>query len=574
MTADVLDLFNCLVTGENQHLMHLYDYTLSNRGIITDFVPTVEQTEVLVAANNPLPLTTLFTREERETAPIEHLLMKQILHYIEVYGLDSPGLFDLEATDGTIVVMRYVQGISIKELRSKVHALLYANAPVKDAAQLKRIIDAYNLDFDLNGIQNNEMRVILYRPEVDVFYNGDDAVRYLCYMATGETLLIKSPEVITAVPRTVIPSGFFEKHEMVLAQVFNRHKRLILAAKNDKTVNAINRISRLSKTRHVPVRESIAKTFVHRALSGKGLFDALEALKHVTLRDKFNYLNLLAQKRVQSGTASFKIRNGKVHTRTDRPVYPLLDIDRAEKAVLASLAGDLSFLKGKTILLDKSVDYGLPVSRKQTVGNLPFGTEVTSDGNEISSGMYWENAWGARDLDLSTIDLDGNRVGWGMYSGYDGSDITFSGDLTDARDGAMEFMTSRNQDYGLMVNIFSGENGAEMELIVGANSQTRKQWIDQPIIREKHALASRNSLIGFVKGKTFIVYAGRLSNQRVSGDNPIVNESRADFWTLQKLFIALGVNYDVDKQDKVVYDYDLSYRSFSFDNLEEVFSAT
>lgn len=568
--TDVLDLFNCLVVNEDQlsngpYVQH------ADIGVVTDFDPTNEQSAVLEAAFKPLNLHTFFTREERETASLEHLLVKQLLHYIEVYGLGMPGLFDLTASQGTVIVMRFVQGITVDDLTEMVQNLLYTNAPVKDAAQLKRIIDDHGLTFDINEVKNNEMRVALYRPGVDTFKSGDDAVRYICYRATGETLLIKSPEVIEAVAGAALPSDFFVRHEMSLAEVFNRHKRIILAAKGKKTARAINRITRLSKTRHVPIQESVAKTFIHKALVFGELYNASEALKFVTLRDKFKYLNLLAQRRVQSKTASFKIRNGKVHTRTDRPVYPLEDISRVEMMVLASLAESLGFLKDKTILLDKNVDYGLPVSRKQTVGNLPFGTQVTSPGNEITSGMYWENDWGARDLDLSTIDMEGNRVGWGEISGYQDDGIIYSGDLTDARNGAMEFMTSRNKDYGLFVNIFSGETGSKMELVVGSN-QTKKQWIDEPIIREKHTLNSRGSVIGFVKGKTFVVYAGRLNNRQVSGINPIVNESRADFWTLQRLFSVIGIDFDVDRQDEVVYDHDLSYKSFSFDKLEAVFS--
>ncbi len=570
---DVLSLFNCIVIERSQRSTQPC-LTYAGLGVITNFDPNAAQSLFIEENSTPLNISTLFTREERENAPsIEYLLGKQILHYIEVYGLGTPGLFNLECGgQGNIVVMRFVEGITVIELATKVQDLLYANAPIKDAAQLKRIIEHYNLDYSVNFIQNNEMRVALYRPGVDTFKSGDDAVRYLCYVATGEALLIKSKEVIAAVAKSIVHSQFFCTHENVLAQVFNRHKRLILAAKKTHTATAINRIARKSKTQHVPVRESVAKTFVHRALTGN-IFYPDEALDHVSIRNKFKYLNLLAQKKIQSPVASFKIRNGKVWTREDRQVYSMEDILRVESAVIDSLALDLRFFRGQTVLLDKRVDYGLPVSRKQTIGNLPFGTQIVSDSNEISSGIYWENSWGATDLDLSTIDMDGNRVGWGGVSGYSNRDIIFSGDLVDARDGAMEFMTSKSKDYGLFVNIFSGENGSKMELIVGGN-RTKKHWIENTIIREKHTLNSRNSVIGFVKGKTFVVYAGRLDSGRVSQVNPIINESKATLWTVQKLFICLGIDYDVDRQEDMVYNHDLSYSSFSFDKLENVFKAT
>ena len=570
--GDVLDLFNCMVATDRQRMTHKrFGTGYAHLGVVLDFHPNPEQIKILEEVCKPLDITTLFTREERETAPVEHLLVKQLIHYFEVYGLDMPGLFDLECPGGQIVSMRLVKGISGETLASKVRKLLYTNAPVKDADQLRRIILDYAVAFDIDKIENNEMRMAMYRAGLDTFTRGDDAVRYICWMATGQALLIKSPEVIKAITAADFRGPFFSKHEMVLAQVFNRHKRLILAAKNSRSANAINRIARLSKTRHVPIRESMAKTFIHHALT-RPTFAGVNALSHISLRDKFKYLNLLAQKKLQSKTATFKVRNGKVWTSIDRPVYELADISRVESIVLTHLASRFEFLKGKNILLDKSVDYGLPISRKQTVGNLPFGTHVTSFGNEISSGMYWENAWGATDLDLSTIDAEGYRVGWGQCSGYRDKEIIFSGDLTSAPKGAMEFMTSRTKNYGLFVNIYSGGDSADMELVIGAN-RTKKQWIDEPLIREKLTLKSRGTVIGFVKGKTFVVYSGRLSNKRVSGVNPIINEMAVDPWTIQKLFSALNVNFDVDRQDEIEYDHDLSYEAFSFDKLEELFKS-
>ncbi len=577
--VDVLNLFNCMVVGDDQKApvvsgVPIFNTTLLDFGVVLDFVPTNDQLSLLKEELKPLNVETLFTREERNEAPIEHLFLKQFLHYVEVYGLDSPGLFDLTTSSGTIVSLRFVKGISVAEVTEKVHALIYTNAPVKNTEPLFSIIGQYAIDYDFSKIQNNEMRIILYRDGVDKFDDGDDMVRYMCYKATGQTLLIKSKEVIAAVGKMEFFSDFFGTHENVMAQVFNRHKRIILAAKKPYTARAINRIARKSKTKHVPIRESIAKIFVSHALKHP-TFAGVGALSRISVRDKLKYLNILAKKNVQSPVDSFKIRNGKVYTKADRPVYEVSDINRVEAMVLRALAVDLIHLRDKTILLDANVDYGLPVSRKQTLGRLPFGTTVRVDGNEISSGMYWENSWGASDLDLSTIDAKGRRVGWGQRSGFDDKGIVYSGDLTDARNGAMEFMTSRTADYGLFVNIYTGEPGAELELVVGSNTRTKDKWFDEaPLIREKHTLDSRSCLLGFVKGKTFVVYAGRLNDRNISGANPILAESEADFWTLESLFKALNIQYDVDRQEDLVYDHDLTYNAFSYDKLEEVFTDT
>ena len=565
---EILDLFKCMVSDKTGAT----NTSLVAQGLVLDFTPTKNQIDVLRDAFKPLNVRTMFSREERDNADPFYLITKQLLHYLEVYGMGQPGFFDLEVSDGVVFTMTYVRGVTVTELGDLVRALIYRNAPVADAIALRNIIQHYKIDYDLDRIANNELRVALFDESRDWFKSGDDAVRYICYVATGNMMLIKSREVVKAVSDAAdkISAKFLDLHEVQLGQVFNRHKRLIMALKGGDRRAVINRISRRSKTVHVPLQEAINKTFVARALANT---ISLDVLDKISVRDKFKYLNLLAYKRNQHRVDAFIVRNGKIHLEDNRPVWASADIDRVEEAVLDSLARDLAHLKGKTVLLDKQVRYGLPTSRKQTVGQLPFGTRVKVEDAPISSGIYWESDWGANDLDLSTIDQNGQRTGWGGWSGYDRSNpITFSGDMTYAGpNGAMEFMTSKGQDYGLFVNIFRGEPGTQMEVIVGPSGNDKK-WIDAPIIREKTKLASRGMVIGFVRGNEFVVWQGRIGNRTVSGSGltPYVARGMSEFWTVNDLFDHLGVKYVVDKNTDVVYDYDVSYSGVSFDKLEEM----
>lgn len=565
MEKEILDLFKVMIVRRTEDRRR-YNLDYAELGFVTDFDPTLDQLMVLKKAYKPLEIRTLFTKEERDNADINELITKQILHYIEIYGLDTPGLFELEVSEGKIAPITFVRGVSTTEFQDMVRKLLYANAPVKDSETLRKIIQTHNVEYNVNQIANNELRITLFDPFKHTFDSGDDAVRYLCYTATQDPLLIKSGNVIENISDNILSAGFFENHKLPLAQVFNRHKKLIMAAKGPRTRTIINQISRLSKTQHVPIREHVSKRFISSAIKDQHYDFAV--LNKIAVRDKFKYLNLLEYKKSGLDTDVFVIRNGKSWVETDRKVLGKKAIERVEYAVLRSLMGDLGHLEGQHILLDKNVDFGLPISRKQTIGQLPFGTKVTVDG-KISSGMYWENDWGARDLDLSTIDTEGNRTGWGQWSGYDKNNpVTFSGDLTDATDGAMEFMTSSNQQYGLFVNIYSGQIGSEMELVIG--TATKKQWIKDPIIRERYKLSSRGCIIGFVNDQTYTVYAGRLSRGRMSGEGnrAIVVRGTSDFWTVSRIFDALGIKYDLDRHDDVDYNHELRYRDFTYDKLE------
>lgn len=565
MANEILDLFKVMVITEDQKNAGM-NFNLIDRGIVLDFDPTPNQTKVLKSHFKPLKLKTLFTVEDIENSSPELLMAKQMLHYLEVYGLHAPGLFNLEIDGGEVVTMNFVKGVSKTELGSMIRTLIYRNAPIANVSALVVIMENNDVYYDLSKIANNEMRMVLFSEASNVFDNGDDAVRYICYKATGSTMLIKSNEVIEAVRQsTPVSVRFIENHKSVLSQVFNRHKRIILALKNPSNRTVINQITRLSKVNHVPIKEHVSKTFVSRALNEKD-YTTSGVLNKVSLRDMFKYLNLLAYKKLQLDVDSFVIRNGKIHIEEGRKTFDLSDIRRVENAILDHLSVKYAYLKDSKILLDPIVDYGLPISRKQTVGRLPFGTEVTVAGR-ISSGIYWENSWGARDLDLSTVDLEGNRLGWNS-GGFTQNDIKFSGDVISAHDGAMEFMTSKYSTYGLFTNIYSGNRGCEAEVVCGTQPDGR--WIDNVVIREKVKLNSNGMVTGFVRGNKFIVYLGRLNNRAANfGErNPILNRVLCDQWTIRKLFDAIGVTYSLDKQQDV--DYDLTYTSFSFDKLEKL----
>lgn len=572
---EILDLFQSIVVHDSEptsvFVRPSHMYAVNSQ-------PNPEQIAALDEYFKPLDLRTLFSVEERMTGSLEQLLTKQILDYISTYALNTPGIFNLDVTSGTVVTVNFVDSITVSALNEKLQKLLYANAPVKDATVIVKLIRHFRTIYDINAVANNELRVLLFDHERDIFTNGDDAVRFICYDATSSALLIKSKEVIDAVKagsRNVDRLTFLQNHKMVLAQVFNRHKPLILALKNENTRTIINEIGRLSKTKHVPIKESFAKNYISTALKGEADIDPY-FLDKTTLRDRFKFLNILNYKLLKNTDEVYVIRNGKTHLEEGRRVYSNDHIYAVQADVIDSLQRTLEQKLGEAnILLDPNVDYGLPISRKQALGRLPFGTRVTVTGEEIASGIYWENAWGSTDLDLSAIDYDGNRTGWGQYSGYSRSNpIVYSGDVTYAPSGAMEFMTSKRSyadDYGLLVNSYSGSSDSGMELVVG--SKSKDQWITDPVIREKHQLPGRGAVLGFIKNGAFIVYSPAVSANHVSSPKnaKIIQRGMASFWTVRSLLDELGIRYDLNRVEGKEYDFDLTYSNFSLDKLEEMF---
>jgi hypothetical protein len=580
-----LALFNVLVADAQE-----LDVRHAKYGFVTNFKPSRAQLELLRATFKPINLTTLFSLTEATGDP-DTLLMKQILHYIEVYGLDEPGLFKLEVEGGKSTVIRFVKAATVAQLTELVAGLINTNAPIADVAPVALLVRELKVAYDVRTLANRELRVLLFNPLTDVFETGDDAVRWLCWRATMSALLIKDPATVAAVGAFAGPTenhaaiqALLAAHTEKLAQVFNRHKRLLvpLKAAGPEARRLINRISHLSKSAHVPMETSPAKTVIARAALGQSV-----DLARTSLRDKFRYLNLIEYKLLGLPTDAFNIRNGKVWTALERPILDPAHLTRLKGQVLSALTDALAPLRGQGILLDEHVDYGLPISRKQALGNLPYGTTLSvARDRRISFGIYWRNEWGASDLDLSAIDDSGERIGWGRAVSYGREDVTFSGDVTDARNGACEFFTvdpSVAVRRGLMVNIFRGNETAQAEIIAGyptmsgphgrdAASKVAESWQDQTLLREKVDLKSKQTLLGFIRGDRFVLYSGRLGSSRVSrGKQPVVDRGLADLWTVSRLLTETGVSFDTTPQAGVSYTHDLRYASFSLDKLERIF---
>lgn len=563
-----LELYKTMVVTQDQKMAKGELYTgMIDRGIVLDFIPTKEQSKVLRAAHKPLKLKTMFSLEERNNTDVSTLITKQITHYFITYGLGAGDVYDITFDGGKVITMTMIRGITVDELGDMFRKKLYTNAPVDKINLYKNLVKDYNFDYDLEKIKNNELRIMLYEPDTHTLNSGDDFVRYMIYKATDNTMLIKSRDVLESVSakKSLFKNKFIKKNENAIAQVFNRHKAIILAAKGKHNRNSINRVSRLSKTMHKPVHEPVAKRFVSLYMSGVKV-----SVDQLSVRDKMKLLNVIEWHKGNFTTEMYQIRNGKTYTTEKQRGYETKKLQVLQNKILKSMKSDLRHLKGKNILLDNDVDYGLPISNKQTVGQLPFWTTVTiPQGKRISSGVYWKNSWGAHDLDLSAIDLYGNRSGWGSLRGYHGTEPKYSGDVTNARDGAMEFMTSKTASYANYVNIYSGNVGAECEIVVG--TEGKNKWIKNPIARERIKLNSRQMIVGFTKENRFVFYTGRYGNSRISfSSNPVIDRMRCDMWTVKRLFDELDVKYTLDKQAESLYDYDMSYSGFSYDKLEKL----
>ncbi len=126
------------------------------------------------------------------------------------------------------------------------------------------------------------------------------------------------------------------------------------------------------------------------------------------------------------------------------------------------------------LLIDPDIlDVALPLSGKAMaagLGVLPRGSLSPVDGELLRFFVHWKQSGRSTDFDLSALMLDASyeTVCWLSYTALTQVEGEHSGDITDAPDGASEFINLRldavrGASIVPQVNIFSGEGFEEAE---------------------------------------------------------------------------------------------------------------
>ncbi|MFJ5269587.1 hypothetical protein [Streptomyces sp. NPDC088358] len=166
-------------------------------------------------------------------------------------------------------------------------------------------------------------------------------------------------------------------------------------------------------------------------------------------------------------------RRGRAWTTPDhRPTVPAADRDRLIAALDAELRRRLP--APDRLLLDPDVlDVALPLSGRASaagLGVLPRGSVSAVDGEQLRFFVYWKEAEERTDYDLSALLLhtDYSTDAWLSYTSLRAVGGEHSGDVTEAPDGASEFINLsldrvRSAFIVPQVNIYAGESFEEVE---------------------------------------------------------------------------------------------------------------
>lgn len=433
--------------------------------------------------------------EKIKEADIMLLVMEQMIHYFTTYGFEGLGIYDKDSIyipnekldlpvkeDINLIV---IKGYTKKELKCKLLNLLSTGIALNEDTMTDIVDIALLVDLDeadIETIKNKEIKVVMYDYLNIIPDSPVEFLRYIFYKSINKTLLIKSPEIIAEIKNqdNINLIKLFVKYEKKigfekLATIFYRFKPIFLALRTNRKLKIIiNKIRRLAAKHHKPLPEDYLNTITAKIerYGRVNIFMLKKELERVNIFRKIRLAYALKYRTNDVKSILYKVRNGKGFA-TEFDFKNKTMAKRVLGLVLASISSDISKnVKGKKIYIPENIEYTLPATEKQFTGNLPSGSYV-SVSKDMVMGIYWDNVNGHRiDLDLSLINPDTGKIGWDSNYRTEDKSILFSGDMTDAQNGASELFYMKRQRKGafiVFVNYYNFDSEVEVpyKIIVG-----------------------------------------------------------------------------------------------------------
>ena len=510
-------------------------------------------------------------------APMEQLVLEQAVHYFSTYGLEGLGLdaaplfplenicVDLDSSPNVkaLTIIRYISDADAVEMLSKY--LSRTPAPHKDLfndlVKLAKIAEIHP-----DNIASFELKVTQYRNMGIVPTNAQDFLRYLVYEITDSAMLIKNNKTIDII-RSKCPANdvaylaFKNANLPELAKGFYRFKPLFLAFKADKRCRPyINRIRKLANKYHVPMdgvnaqnlmnltRQAVqVKDFalVDAAIHGCNVRKSIAILNYIRAEvNRFNSIitsnassddgALMECKESTEITPLYFIRNGKIFVDINRSFSggeihdKLMMLEELEKRVLRHLKEMLNGkLTDKVFYIPAEMHYTAPISEKQFIGNIPYGSFIElPERDSLCVAVRWNNVDNHRvDLDLHMYSAL-RAFGWNANVRSDSRDVLYSGDVTDASEGAVEayqYQPCTDEKFLLTLNEFSGPKNVPFQLFMTSKGLNKARGVyPQGICDVADALFTPIPLVieegsmglGLIDQNRFFFFGGKMDNSR------------------------------------------------------------
>lgn len=392
-------------------------------------------------------------------ASIFQLVAEQILHYITTYGHEFLNVYDesrvyipaetLELPDDfNNIPLVFIRGLSSDEILSEIISLGSSGIALskQTLSDIMTIVKDNNYEQGwVSEIQNRELRSLLFEHYGIVPTEPNAWLRYVITKLTGESLVIKNGYLISKIKGSdqKFLDGLITKAPKNLASIFLRYKPLFLAMKSiSKNKTFFNDLRRKANKLHKPLSEDYLNSVTGKLKNGE--FKIREFKNKISEYPVWRKIRLAyALKNRLSGMESivYRVRNGKGFATQFEDWFDESQLEKVLNYTIESIASDIKpNIEGKVFFIPSHVNYALPQSEKQFVGNVPANTSVSVGSDDLVVGIHWYNNPNERvDIDFAVIDATG-KYGWDARYRNSGRTILFSGDMTDAQrpNGASE----------------------------------------------------------------------------------------------------------------------------------------
>jgi hypothetical protein len=417
------------------------------------------------------------------------LLVDQVLHYASTYGsMDTVSPYIVNEHFGEEPVLsidfsdcKVIKPITKTEIGIKVQDMLASGIALKGDTldNLFSLIEEFNFQIDINVVKNIEAKMRLYAL-LDILPNSaDEMVRFVVYQITGDTLLIKNRELIAKISYGYSSTDMVKIHNQMvrfgleeLSSVFFRYKPLFLALRRGTIMRKlVNKLRKLANKHHKPFVAGYWETILT-----KKDFDVQELIAKSKTISNFKLVRLIKAIDVKSSRSNskfFLIRNGKTFIKAnDNNVVPsrLLWVrEILMESLINNIREKTTMLDFNRVKLPTNLRLAVPTSEKTYVGNIPFGSYIIPSKSNSIFGINWFGDDGAQDLDLSYMDLKGNKMGWNSSYYNEERSIVYSGDVTRANPEACEYMFCKKglADGVIYVNAYCAKPDSKYRFFIG-----------------------------------------------------------------------------------------------------------
>lgn len=518
----------------------------------------------------------------KESSRIE-LLIEQINHYISTYGSDFQNEIYIPKEVLNVpdlkLNFKVIKAYTEEEMQEKCLSLLKSGIALKEETidDLLYILHT-ELEYDFTGKENirNKEAVIKIADRYDIYpENPVEFFRYVIYKTTRTTLLIKSNDLIDDIKKSKFnPTYLFENFGLEkMAEIFNRFKPLFLAYKN-RAPKTINKISKLSKIHHQPLISNPLNNATNILLENSDL----HWLENTTPFALFKALSACYSRMYGQNTFVYRIRNGKSWTKRGTAT----SVNELNYDFILNYLKSKYNLSEKKFYFPKDVAFGLPTSEKMFVGNIPTGTRFY--GERLAVGIYWEDAWGANDLDLSGLNIAG-KIGWNAAYNQDNGQLMYSGDMTSAPNGAVEYLYANkylNTPTLVMNSVFSGDSNCGYKIVIGKGDDISYDYMMNPnnlFAEAKCNSVQKQTILGMLLPKDgkqcFVLLNFGAGNSHVSGTSEV--STMATNALYQQWYESISFNHLIEKlgaiitSEKEEADFDFSLETLEKDSFTKIF---